>query len=286
MKLRILAVPYDTALRNFRMGGGPDRLLRGGLVDALEAAGHTVDVERLDPDERSIPAEIGTAFELNRELAGRARAAVEAGAVPIVLSGNCISALGTLAGLSPTRCAVLWFDAHGDFNTPETTTGGFLDGMALATLTGRCWKQLAASVPGYRPVSESDVVLLGARSLDPLEERLLGQSEVTVLSPRQVRAELPNQLSELSGRLKDVYVHLDLDVLDPGEGRANALAPPDGLSLEELRAALERIRVEFRIRAVAVTAYDPSFDPDGHLVRAAISLLHSAVSDCGAVPAS
>jgi arginase len=267
------------------MGSGPHGLLRGGLREHLEAAGHLVEVEEISPGESSIPAEIRTAFELNRQLAGRVRAAVEAGAIPIVLAGNCISAVGTLAGLSPTRCAVVWFDSHGDFNTPEITTGGFLDGMALATVTGRCWQELAASVQGHRAVPESDVVMVGTRDLDPLEEDLLVTSDVTVLSPSQVRSDLPSVLSELSGRVKDIYIHLDLDVLDPGEGRANALAAPDGLSLEEVRAALERIRGEFRIRAIAVTAYDPSFDPDGRLVRAAISLLHAAVPDDRAVPA-
>jgi arginase len=284
MKLHILAIPYDTALRNFRMGGGPDRLLRAGLPGSLEAAGHLVEVEHVSPGDNSIPAEISSSFELNRALASRVRAAVDAGAVPIVLAGNCISAVGTLAGLSPTCCAVLWFDSHGDFNTPETTIGGFLDGMALSTVTGRCWRQLAATVQGHRPVSETDVVLLGTRDLDPLEEDLLASSDVTVLSPMQVRSDLTEIVRELSSRVKDVYVHLDLDVLDPAEGQANALAAPDGLSLEDVRAALETIRAEFRIRAIALTAYDPAFDPDGHVVRAAITLLHSAVSDPESVP--
>jgi len=61
---------------------------------------------------------------------------------------------------------VLWFDAHGDFNTPESTLGGFLDGMALAIATGRCWTGLAATVPGFTPVAEENVVLVGARDLD------------------------------------------------------------------------------------------------------------------------
>lgn len=281
MKLRILSVPYDTALRDFRMGRGPDTLLRGGLADSLEGDGHHVEVEQVHPEEGSAPAEIRTAFELNRALSSRVRAAAEAGAVPIVLAGNCISAVGILAGLSPARCAVLWFDAHGDFNTPETTTGGFLDGMALSIVTGKAWRQMAAGVPGYRSVSESDVVLLGTRDLDPLEKRSLAGSGVAVLSPTQVRSELPEVLGEMSGRLTDAYVHLDLDVLDPGEGRANALAAPDGMMVEEVRAALEMIRARFRIRAIAVTAYDPSFDPDAELARAAIGLLRSAVSGPG-----
>lgn len=107
MNVRLLAVPYDTALRGFRMGAGPERLLRAGLADSLRAAGHGVETEHLGPPEGSSPAEIRTAFELNRNLSDRVRAAGDAGAVPIVLAGNCISALGTLAGLGTTRCAVL-----------------------------------------------------------------------------------------------------------------------------------------------------------------------------------
>jgi arginase len=279
MNLRLLAVPYDTALRNFRMGAGPERLLRAGLADSLRAAGHVVEIEHVSPSDGSSPAEIRTAFELNRSLSARVRAAGEAGAVPIVLAGNCISAVGTLAGLDATRCAVLWFDSHGDFNTPETTTGGFLDGMALSVVTGRCWQRLAATVQGFRPVPERDVVLLGTRDLDPLEEQALLDSDVTVLPPTQVRLDLPDVLTELSGRVTDAYVHLDLDVLDAGGWRANALAAPDGLSLDEVCAALARIRSAYRIRAVALTAYDPSFDPDGTVVHAATELLHSALSE-------
>ena len=74
---------------------------------------------------------------------------------PLVLAGNCNAAVGVVAGLGP-GAAVLWCDAHADFNTPETTTGGFLDGMGLATVTGRCWTSMAARVPGFVPVAKLD----------------------------------------------------------------------------------------------------------------------------------
>src|SRR5439155_21217551 len=88
-----------------------------------------------------------------RRIAVAVRAVRAAGQFPVVLSGNCNSAVGTLSGLTPARRAVFWFDAHGDCNTPDTTATGFLDGMGLATVLGLCWYQLAASVPGYHPVS-------------------------------------------------------------------------------------------------------------------------------------
>jgi arginase len=269
MQTHLIAVPYDSALRGWRMGAGPERLLDGGLVDELRAAGNQVRTECIEADSDA-PVEIRTAFALNRTLARRVRAAREAGALPVVLAGNCLTAVGTLAGLGGAP-AVLWFDAHGDFNTPETTTSGFLDGMAIAVITERCWANLARTVPGFRPVPERDVVLLGARELDVAERALLDGSEIALLAPEQVRTQLAPVLTKWSGR--EAYVHLDLDALDPAEGRANALAAPRGFTVDEACAALERIGRTLQVRAVALTAYDPACDPEGRICRAVPRLL-------------
>lgn len=100
MDLRIIAVPYDTAIRDWRMGAGPDRLLECGLEDHLRAAGHRVAIERIElpPDEPT--SEISTAFELAVRLRDRIHDARSAGELPIVLAGNCGTALGTLAALA------------------------------------------------------------------------------------------------------------------------------------------------------------------------------------------
>src|SRR5215217_3258315 len=135
----------------------------------------------MPPTEGSWVAEIGAAVDLDRQLANAVAAARARGAFPLTLAGNCISSVGTVAGLGAGPTGVLWFDAHGDFNTPETTIGGFLDGMALATVVGRCWTSLAAGVPGFVPVAEENVVLVGARDLDPAEAALLAASGVVHL---------------------------------------------------------------------------------------------------------
>jgi arginase len=267
--MHLIAVPYDSALRGWRMGAGPERLLDGGLADELRAAGHQVRIEYIEADSAA-PAEIRTAFELNRLLAERVRNAREADSLPVVLAGNCMTAVGALAGLGGTP-AVLWFDAHGDFNTPETTTSGFLDGMALAMLTGRCWANLGRTVHGFQPVPERDVVLLGTRELDAGERVLLDGSEIALLAPEQARTQLAPVLARLSGR--EAYVHFDLDALDPAEGLANGLAVPGGFTVDEACAALEQIGHSLRVRAVALTAYDPVCDPEGKICRAASRLL-------------
>jgi arginase len=282
MDLHLFSVPYDTARRGERMGAGPEHLLQSGAAERLRATGHRVRVEEIALPDGAFAAEIGSAFALQRAVADGVRRAVKDGRFPIVLAGNCnAAAVGTLAGLGAPGLGVLWFDGHGDFNTPETTTGGFLDGMALAIATGRCWRQLARQVPGFEPVDEASVILLGARDLDPLEAGALGESRVTVLRPDGVRAHLDGVLERLRDRAREVYVHLDLDVLDPvTHGRANALAPPDGLTVDEVVATLRLAAGRFRIRGAGLTAYDPAYDTDGRVAGAALALLQT-VADAG-----
>ncbi|MGI9040328.1 MAG: arginase family protein [Gemmatimonadales bacterium] len=269
MIVQILAVPYDSAHRGVRMGAGPERLLAAGLVRHLEDRGHQIRCTVIEAPAESWRAEIQTGFQLMHAVAGAVREAREQGRFPLVLSGNCSTAVGTLAGLGTRDTGVLWFDAHGDFNTPETTIGGFLDGMALATVTGRCWTELAWGVPGFRPVAERRVALLGARDLDPIEAGALARSEVSLLPPATVAADLPRCLETLTHRTEQVYLHVDLDVLDPEAARANAYAAPGGLTLEQLELAVTTAGRAVAIAAATISAYDPALDPDGRTFAAA-----------------
>src|SRR5262249_37330228 len=131
--------------------------------------------------------EIAVAFDVCRALAEHVKAARDSQAFPLVLTGNCGSALGTVAGLGIENLGIVWFDAHGEFNTPDTTRSGFLDGMGLTTMTGRCWRALALTVPGFIPVSDDRVILVGVRDLDLDERGLLEESGVQQISAAQVR---------------------------------------------------------------------------------------------------
>jgi arginase len=286
MRLRLVTVPYDSALRDERMGRGPLHLLRQGLVDVLRDAGHDIDAHGIEAIQAP-PLEVRTSFELSAALAGQVRDAVSGTAgparFPLVLAGNCNTSVGTVAGLGPAEVGVVWFDCHADFNTPETTLSGFLDGMALAILVGRCWRQAAARVPGFRPVREENVLLVGARDLDPLEAELLAGSAVQTVTVSAVRTNgLPQALRPglraIRERVQQLYVHLDLDVLDPAEARANGLGAPGGLTVAEVSEALRLIAAECRIGAVALTAYDPSFDASGATSRAAFRLIEAVLA--------
>ncbi len=289
MDIHLITVPYDTAQREQRMGAGPAHLLRAGAVERLVGAGHRVHVEAVSAADDARLAEIATAFELQRGVAATVRRALGAGALPIVLSGNCnIAALGIVAALAMRDLGVLWFDAHGDFNTPETTVGGFLDGMALAMATGRCWRELLSRLPSFEPVADDNVALLGVRDLDPLEESLLATSAVTVLRPADVQARSNYVLEHLRRRAGGVYVHIDLDVLDPAvHGRANRFAVPDGLTLDEIARLVSNVGERFQLKGAALTAYDPACDDDGRVSRAALTLLEALAmaAESGASPA-
>src|SRR5688572_7317682 len=260
------------------MGAGPERLMESGLIERLEQAGHEVVPCSICLPSQAFMPEVQAAFELDRRLATCVAETVAAGALPVILSGNCITSVGTVAGLGEPDLGVIWLDAHGDFNTPETTLGGFLDGMALATLTGRCWTSLAASVPGFVPVSESRVMLFGARDLDPREANELVESEIERLTPAAIGAGLGDNLARRREHTSDIYLHIDLDSLDPSEGKANGFAVAGGFSVSDARRLVDEAASAFRIRAVALTAYDPSQDADGRACEAAISLVVAAVN--------
>jgi arginase len=168
---------------------------------------------------------------------------------------------------------VVWLDAHPDFNTAEATTSGFADGMGLAILTGTGWNALREAIPGYRVVPEHNVILVGARDIDPAEETRLQASEITRLDVVAAGSRLAPVVAELAARIEGVYFHLDLDVLDPSEGKANEYAAAGGLRASEVSNAIDAVGRRLAVRAAAVTAYDPTLDPDGSLAETAVGLV-------------
>ncbi len=280
MQINIYQVPYDTARPNWRMGNGPDRLLRGGLEDALRACGHTITTTRIETAD-PFPSEIKTAFELYRMLAEKIRAS-EPAAFPLVLSGNCGAALGTLAGISTEDTGIAWFDAHGDFNTPDTTNSGFLDGMGLAAAAGLCWQKLTASIPGFRPVPGRQIIHIGGSDVEQDEDSLMRAYRVQAASLPAIRKQgladaLYPALSAVQAQVSSVYLHLDLDGLNPQKTPANHFPSSDGLEVEEAKEAIRLVRERFTIRALGVASYDPAYDPQGNTLRAAIELVQAAL---------
>jgi arginase len=272
MAIDLIRVPWDTARRGVRMGAGPDAIVAAGAAERLRAYGPVREtVVGVEPE---FAAEIATGFDLARATAFAVRTACGRGSLPIVLAGNCLTSLGILAALPSPGTGIVWLDAHGDLNTPETTTSGFLDGMALSVAVGRCWQEMARQIDGFEPVPPENVLLAGVRDLGPGERAFLDRSRILVLTPDAVRDrhETAWRLAALAGRVRQIYVHVDLDVHDPSVGHANGYAAPGGLSADEVRA-LVREAQRIPIAAAALTAYDPSADADGRMLSTALDLL-------------
>jgi arginase len=268
-ELRLVCWPFHNGLRNVGMGCGARRLATDERLRAgVQAAGWWVTDEEIDGVDES-EAEIARVAELVRRLAERVRRTVRAGALPLVLAGNCNSCLGTVAGIGAEQLGVIWFDAHADFDDPEENTSGFFDVMGLAMLTGRGWRALRETIPGHVPIAERDVILAGVRDLEPYQRDRLKHSMVRAV-PGAIDAEdFAKALDELSSRASQIYVHVDLDSLDSSEARANQYAAAGGPSLQQLTDCVGLACERFTVAAAAITAYDPSFDRDHRALSAA-----------------
>ena len=281
MEVQIIQVPYDSAHRDTRMGSGPLHFIRNGLAQTLRQHTHNVNVDIVEANS-AFQAEIKTAFEIYGTLAERVRTASSSHRFPLILSGNCNSSLGTIAGIGTERLGIIWFDGHGDFNTPETSISGFLDGMGLATAVGLCWKTLAASIPGFSPIPGINVIHIGSRDFSSDEKQLFDQTGVRVITAEAIResglrAVLDTALEALLPRIDRIYLHFDLDVLDPAVARANEFAPPNGLTVEQVEQAIALIGDRFKICASAIASYDPRFDKEGQALRAGIGIMQAVL---------
>jgi len=264
----LVEVPYFLGRRGEGLATGVP-VLAETLAAELGARRVSVDVAEKSWNE------VGASMDVVRALARTVGDVVAAGDFPLVLAGVCSSSLGVAAGLdSPPHLGVIWFDAHGDFNTPETTPTGFFDGMPLAMLTGSGWEGLRSSVPGLRPLDEANVVLVGARDLDPAEEERLERSAVCRVDAGEP---LEPALDLLAERVREAYVHVDLDVLDPSEGQANRYPAPGGLTAADVAAGVAEVARRFTIRAAALTAYEPAYDTDATIPAAAALIARQIV---------
>lgn len=181
---------------------------------------------------------------------------------PVVYAGDCVSTIGVLAGLEQLDIfpTLIFFDAHGDFNTWETTPSGFIGGMPLAMLTGR-GEQTIVEGAGLTPLPDDRVLLVDARDLDPGEDEAVAKSGVTVTTVDSVTHSIPP-----SGPL---YVHVDGDVVDPGDMPAMNYPAPDGPSLDAVRMAMIHLATTGRVVAFSISSWNPAL-PGADIAAAAM----------------
>jgi arginase len=274
MSICLIQVPYMVGNEHHSGSAAPDRYIQAGAQKLLADRGLDVTVERV---ERGGPFRDSTqaATLVNKQLAAAVRNAIAAGRLPLVIGSSCEVSLGILAGFEHSGCGVVWLDAHGDFNTPETTISGFFPGMPLSVLIGDCYSSLWEQVGDSSPISDADVLLLGVRDLDPAERDRLENSAVRMVGWQdgKPQADVPAALDALARQIKEVYLHIDIDVFDPQVAPGADFHAPGGFSLEDMEDVIRAVAARFRIRAVALTAFSPDLDPDGRTLRAGLRVI-------------
>jgi arginase len=288
----LVKMPYRGERNLPDLSDNPDYLEKGGLSKLLEGQGcrlKPTSTVVLSPEEQKAYGEWNRLGLANGQLARIVAADRRAGYLPVGLLANCSALLGMLGGLQhsgPTprtlRVGLVFIDAHGDFNTPETTLSGMLGGMPVAVSAGLGLTRLRLKSGLDPALPERHIVLAAVRDTDPLEQDLLDRSAVEFLSTEDIRTRSPRidqQMRRLSELTDLIYIHVDMDVLDPQEVAGHPLTVPDGPTSRELAAALTEMFKHEKAAAFGV-ASTPSgdLDRDGLSRKAAYNLILGAVA--------
>lgn len=268
---------------------GPTTMADGGIQPILEGMGAIVRVDepRLTPDEDT---EYGGWKRLGMSLGHFADIVARNerdGYFTVGLLATCPSMPGLVAGLQrsgptrePMRIGMLWLDAHPDFNTPETTRSGSLGGMPVAVATGRALQVMRLDAKLDPPLPDRYVVMGGVRLTDPLEQHLLETSMIEQLSVDDLRNMTPAvwaQLDRLDRLTDKIYVHIDMDVLDPREVMGHGNKVPNGPSSEQLATLFEAIFKRYPKASAIGFATIPSTDEGGLSIAAVNRMIAAAV---------
>lgn len=267
MRIDVVTVPYRYDHHLDGSGRGASVLLEEGLLDQLRAAGIEAGEVResiLADDERR---EGQTAVNIGRvgaHTAAHVAAARQAGSRVLVIAGDDTATVGVASGLQQAhgagvRLGLVWFDAHGDFNTPETSYSGILAGMPVAILAGLAGPLWRGAAGLAAPIPTDRIVLAGVRMLDEGEQQLLRSTNVRVLTTRDVADGTAFQASvdRLVAGCDVVWVHVDLDVLDADLVPSSATPEPDGLSIRQLAARIRDVLGSGKVAAVSVAGLNP-----------------------------
>ncbi len=208
---------------------------------------------------------------IHSTLANTVEVTIKQGKRPVSIAGDCCTAFGVLAGLQRANInpILIWFDAHGDFNTQETSPSGFLGGMPLAMLVGLGDQTLPENV-GLKILPENGVILTDARDLDPGERELLEESEVVHLKKVTDLLDYPLPPGPL-------YVHFDTDVVTAREVVAQNYLAPGGSSSTALKAVFQRLVKSGKVCCISLSTWNPKLDRDGKSEQISMSLLETLV---------
>lgn len=294
-KATIIGVLMDLGADRRGVDMGPSAIRVAGLNERLATLGYEVtdagNILVRNPE--MLPINDGNAKYLPeiaaacQKLADQVEAALEAGSTPIVLGGDHSIAIGSVGGLSAfhhkqdKRVGVIWFDAHGDMNTPETSPSGNIHGMPFAAILGKGAKELT-EISGFAPkVYPEDCVLIGARSVDPDEAIALKASGIRVVTMRELdergmSAVMDEAMWLASRRTAGFHVTMDMDFVDPDFAPGVGTPVPGGPTYRESHLAMEKVADSGKMLSFELTEVNPVLDVSNKTAELGVQLILSA----------
>lgn len=292
MKICLISVPMDLGQNRHGVDMGPSAIRYADLDDKLRVLGHEVvnfdTIHVPDADTRA-PGDprlkyLEPIVVAANQLAEDVRGCVARGDLPIVLGGDNSISLGSISGTANARgpIGVIWFDAHGDFNTAETSPSGNIHGMILAALAGYGDPRLV-NVAGSGPhVDPKRIVIVGARDLDLGEKRLLREAGVNVRTiadiDRRGMSDVTREALELAGNgTNGIHVMFDMDAVDPSEAPGVGTPVPGGITYREAHLAMEMVAESGKLLSLDLVEVNPILDTHNRTAMLATELALSAV---------
>ncbi len=292
--MRIIPIThsYTTAGRGRGGGTGPPRLLERGLLTSLRGLGYLVG----EPRDVKFPGEVLVrgGWELVAGAGGALRDVVvdvrrsDPEALILGLLADCNALLGMLGGLQapvkgawPRRVGIAFLDAHADYNTPDSSPSGMLGGMPMAVAAGKALPTHRLRAGLRYPLQAPDIVMAGLRDTDPKEARALRADGIVTLTTGDLedsRDAASRILEPLVAREDSIYIHVDLDILDPNLAPAAGLPTPEGISGEHLGQLLKEMLTFPRVKALSVVSYRAEDDEDGRTAREVEKVLMGALA--------
>lgn len=290
IKVGLPKLTYSGHLGRTEVDGGPQTMEEGGLVPLLESLGCSIEESvyaKLTSEQEKV---YGARLRLglaSSNLADIVAKQIQEGILPIGLLANCNGLMGMLAGhqrasgsWKPLRVGLVWIDAHGDFNTPETSLSGMMGGMPVAISTGLCLHHIRRACGIDPPLPISYVSMVGVRDTDPWEQNLIDTHKIPQVTVADLKAGSPKIYAEMErlAELTDIiYVHVDLDILDPEDIPGAGLPVENGPTADELGDALEIMFTHPKAKGYGMASYPWSRDPERKGLKSVYRLVEGVI---------
>ncbi|WP_188456740.1 arginase [Virgibacillus oceani] len=289
--MSIIGVPMDLGQSRRGVDMGPSAIRYAGVVEKLERLQFDVndlgDITINRPDSKNDKQEgnlrnLPQVAEGNQKLAEMVDQEIEKDRFPLVLGGDHSIAIGSLAGISKhyENLGVIWYDAHGDLNSGETSPSGNIHGMPLAVSLGIGHEKLTNMLDYQPKIKPENIVIVGARSLDPGEKDLIKEKGIKVYSMHEIdRMGMTKVMAETIDYLKDrtdgVHLSLDFDGLDPSEAPGVGTPVLGGMTYRESHLAMEMLAESDILTSAEFVEVNPILDDKNKTATVAVGLMGS-----------